>query len=181
VKKGASVGWPRQATRPQTQQELVIETRIHTATTADSDTIAGMVVELLKEIMAQTGDRHFDADRPAIAFRCAQFIAGGIYTVLLARLAAGGSPLGCITLTEVHALYAGGAFGVIAELYVRPGFRSEGIGKALIMAAKDHGRERGWTRLEVTTPPLPQFERALQFYEAHGFEVTGGRKLKVQL
>lgn len=142
--------------------------------------IAGMVVELLEEIMALTGDRQFDAERNSIAHACAQLLANDLYTVLLARMEAGGGSLGFITLTEVHALYAGGAFGMIPEFYVRPGFRSEGIGTKLLDAAKAHARAKGWTRLEVTTPPLPQFERTLQFYEAQGFEVSGGRKMKIQ-
>ncbi len=161
--------------------EPVIETQIQAATADDSDTIAGMVLELLEEIMSLTGGGQFDTDRQAIAVRCAQFITRNIYTVLLARLQAGGAPLGFIALTEVHTLYAGGAFGVIPEFYVRPGFRSLGIGKALITAAKAEARDRGWWRLEVTTPPLPQFERTLHFYEAQGFKVTGGRKMTVQL
>ena len=38
---------------------------------------------------------------------------------------------------------------------------------------------RGWTRLEVTTPPLPQFDRTLAFYEREGFAISGGCKLKI--
>jgi len=140
-----------------------------------------MMLELLEEIEAQTGSLQFDTDRQAIAVRCAQFITREIYTVLLARPQAGGAPLGFVALTEAHALYAGGLFGLIPEFYVRPGFRSEGIGSALVAAAKGLGRDRGWARLEVTTPPLPQFERTLHFYEAQGFEVAGGRKMKVRL
>lgn len=45
--------------------------------------------------------------------------------------------------------------------------------------AKDFGISRGWTRLEVTTPPLPQFDKTLAFYERQGFANTGGRKLKL--
>jgi hypothetical protein len=47
--------------------------------------------------------------------------------------------------------------------------------------AKAFGSSRGWKRLEVTTPPLPQFDKTLSFYERVGFEITGGRKLKVLL
>ena len=35
--------------------------------------------------------------------------------------------------------------------------------------------------LEVTTPPLPQFDKTLAFYEREAFAITGGRKLKVVL
>lgn len=140
-----------------------------------------MAVELLREIMFQTGGRQFQTERGAIAGHCSRLIAEGRYTAFLATLPEGGRPLGFISLTEAHALYVGGAFGVIPEFYVRPGFRSEGIGRSLMEAARVHARARGWLRLEVTTPPLPQFERTLQFYEGQGFEVTGGRKMKMAL
>ena len=51
----------------------------------------------------------------------------------------------------------------------------------LLDAVRAHGREAGWSRLEVTTPPLPAFERTLAFYEREGFAVAGGRKLRTPL
>ncbi|MDE3036761.1 MAG: GNAT family N-acetyltransferase, partial [Nitrospirota bacterium] len=103
------------------------------------------------------------------------------YTVLLARAAAGGAVLGFLALYESYALYAEGAFGTIPELFVRPASRSCGVGRALLAEAKRIGQSRGWTRLEVTTPPLPQFDRTLAFYRQQGFCISGGRKLKVDL
>ncbi|WP_409409546.1 GNAT family N-acetyltransferase [Acidithiobacillus ferriphilus] len=79
------------------------------------------------------------------------------------------------------ALYAEGAFGTIPELYVRPEYRTNGLGLRLVSQAKFFGASRGWTRLEVTTPPLPQFDRTLAFYEREGFAISGGSKLKVSL
>lgn len=90
-------------------------------------------------------------------------------------------PIGFIALYESHVLYAEGAFGTIPELYVRPAFRSQDVGLRLIEQTKDFGLSRGWTRLEVTTPPLPQFDKTLAFYERQGFAITGGRKLKLTL
>ena len=49
------------------------------------------------------------------------------------------------------------------------------------MDAKGIGRLKGWTRLEVTTPPLPEFDRTLAFYQQQGFSISGGRKLKMDL
>jgi GNAT superfamily N-acetyltransferase len=92
-----------------------------------------------------------------------------------------GKPVGFIALYESYALYAEGAFGTIPELYVRPEYRSKGVGKKLTDKAKELAAAKGWARLEVTTPPLPQFERTLQFYEKEGFSITGGRKLKTNL
>lgn len=90
-------------------------------------------------------------------------------------------PLGFVALYESHALYAEGPFGTIPELYVRPEYRSENVGFSLVSQAKSFGTSRGWKRLEVTTPPLPQFDKTLAFYEREGFAITGGRKLKVVL
>jgi len=89
--------------------------------------------------------------------------------------------IGLLALSECRALYAGGRFGIIPELYVSPERRSQGVGGALVNEAKRVARSNGWARLEVTTPPLPQFERTLAFYERQGFSVSGGRKMKVSV
>ncbi|ARU31121.1 GNAT family N-acetyltransferase [Sulfuriferula sp. AH1] len=154
---------------------------IHKATSVDAAAIASMVQQLLEEIMAVTGGAHFHVDLPAIVERCERFIAEGIYTVLIAVEDTGNAAAGFISLTETHSLYAEGAFGIIPELYVQPAFRSGGAGQLLLDAAKAYGRSRGWQRLEVTTPPLPAFDRTLGFYQANGFDVAGGRKMKVLL
>ena len=88
------------------------------------------------------------------------------------------APVGFLAITESRSLYAEGRFGVIQELYVQPAARGLGVGGALLARALGLARARGWTRLEVTTPPLPAFERTLAFYERHGFAVSGGRKLR---
>ena len=92
-----------------------------------------------------------------------------------------GEPLGFLALYESFALYAEGSFGTIPELFVRPAYRSNGVGAALLLEAKRMGQAKGWRRLEVTTPPLPQFDRTLAFYQQQGFSISGGRKLKVEL
>ena len=88
---------------------------------------------------------------------------------------------GFLALSESRALYAEGTFGTIPELYVRPAFRSCNVGTALVAEATKLSRVRRWTRLEVTTPPLPQFDRTLAFYERQGFSISGGRKMKLSL
>jgi GNAT superfamily N-acetyltransferase len=103
-------------------------------------------------------------------------LAAGRYGALVAWR--GREPLGFAGFSESVALYAEGAFATIQEFYVHPDWRSRGIGAALIAAATRLAQERGWTRLELCTPPLPQFQRSLDFYAREGFEVTGGRKMK---
>ncbi|MDF0673971.1 MAG: GNAT family N-acetyltransferase [Nitrospira sp.] len=80
-----------------------------------------------------------------------------------------------------YALYTGGVYGTIPEFYVRSAYRSQGIGSALLAEAKRISRQRGWKRLEVTTPPLPHFDRTLCFYQRNHFALSGGRKLKLEL
>lgn len=111
--------------------------------------------------------------------RLGAFISREKYFVFVAW--DGDHPAGFVALYECYALYAERAFGTIPELYVRPAYRSKAPGAQLLFKAKDFGRTRGWKRLEVTTPPLPQFDRALAFYEREGFAISGGRKLKVVL
>ena len=83
-------------------------------------------------------------------------------------------PVGVITLVETLSLYAGGRIGVLNELYVVPEYRSEGVGKILLDAAKELGEERGWVRLEVSTPG-DEYARTLRFYEREGFMLIGPR------
>lgn len=150
------------------------------ASTNDAREVAIMVGELLHEIMSAIGIQAFNFDLDETTDRLTDFIGNGKYFVFFAK---GGetSYIGFIALCESYALYAEGAFGSIPELYVRPGFRSQNIGQRLIDQAKSFANSRGWKRLEVTTPPLPQFDKTLAFYEKEGFAITGGRKLKVGL
>lgn len=85
-----------------------------------------------------------------------------------------GEPIGVITLTESIAIYAGGRIGVINELYVLPEWRSEGIGAMLVGQAKSLAEDRGWQRIEVTTPG-EDYEKTIRFYEREGFFKIGPR------
>lgn len=145
----------------------------------DASTIARLVGDLLQEIMAAIGTQAFTFSLVETDARMRAWLEDGSYTVLLAR--DGDTVVGFLTLSECRALYAEGRFGIIPELYVCPDRRSQGVGRALVAEAKRVARSKGWARLEVTTPPLPQFERTLVFYERQGFSVSGGRKMNVDV
>ncbi|SMF97041.1 Ribosomal protein S18 acetylase RimI [Methylomagnum ishizawai] len=153
---------------------------IQRAAPHDAPLIAPLVGELLREIMAAIDLPAFNFDLAETTARLEDFIAQDQYFVFLARTV-DGNPAGFIALYESRALYAEGTFGTIAELFVRPGFRSQTLGRRLLEQARELAHARGWKRLEVTTPPLPQFDKTLAFYQNQGFAITGGRKLKVVL
>lgn len=147
------------------------------ATANDATDVAIMVGELLAEIMDKIGERVFNFDLNETAVRLKDFIEQDQYFVFIAR-GCDNYPVGFATLCESYSLYAEGAFGTIPELYVRPEFRSKNIGHKLLQQVKTFANTKGWKRLEVTTPPLPEFDKTLAFYEREGFAISGGRKLK---
>lgn len=144
-----------------------------------ADTVATMVGELLHDIMAAVNDKSFAFHHADTVDRARAWIKKDLYTVLLATLDS--KPVGFLSLYESYALYTEGVYGTIPEFYVRSAYRSQGIGSALLVEAKAIGHQRRWKRREVTTPPLPQFDRTLSFYERNGFTISGGRKLKLNL
>lgn len=133
-----------------------------------------LVAALLEEVAVRAGAR--------LAFDPAQARACGARALhagqLHGFLALGEVPIGVALCYEAFALYAGGTFGVLSELYVSPPWRHQGVGQALVTTVRALARERQWHSIEVTTPPLPAFDETLRFYEAHGFAVSGGRKLR---
>jgi GNAT superfamily N-acetyltransferase len=145
----------------------------------DAAAVATLVGELLREIMAAVDDKVFNFHYAETEARASSWLRDGLYSVLLARER--GAPIGFLALYQSYALYAEGAYGTIPEFYVRPVYRSQGVGAALLEQARLFGQSCGWRRLEVTTPPLPQFDRALAFYQREGFSISGGRKLKLEL
>ena len=141
--------------------------------------VTTMVGELLHEIMRVIDTPAFDFDHDETATRLTQFITTGIYDGFVAL--DGDEAVGFATVYQSHSLYGNGAYGTIPELYVRPEYRSRKIGNRLLSALVDNAKHKGWTMLEVTTPPLPGFDRTLEFYQRSGFTITGGRKLKREL
>jgi GNAT superfamily N-acetyltransferase len=149
---------------------------IRLASPTDAALVAQMATALTGEIVERTGIQHFDINLAESTQLCFRLMSEHRYIALLATDAF--KVNGFAGLCESCALYTGGTFGIVQEFYVVPEARSSGIGRALLGAAVEYGRSRGWRRLELCTPPLPEFARSLEFYEHNGFEVTGGRKMK---
>ena len=140
-----------------------------------------MVGELLTEIMEKIDHESFHYNQAETTNRIEKYIALDKYWVFIAKDLNSSENIGFVSMYESFALYSEGVYGTIPELYVRPNWRSQNIGCYLLNKASDFARSKNWQRLEVTTPPLPEFDRTLDFYQSHGFEIAGGRKLKVDL
>jgi GNAT superfamily N-acetyltransferase len=85
----------------------------------------------------------------------------------IAALFGGDGPDGFAQLRFHLSLYAPGPVACLEELWVRPGARGTGLGRALLDAAMDLARERGATRIELNTSTADVAARAL--YESAGF------------
>ena len=84
----------------------------------------------------------------------------------LALALVGGEPAGCVALRPVDAIRC-----EAKRLYVRPRFRGQGVGKALLEWLIAEARSAGYE--EMVGDTMPVMERALGMYERVGFERTG--------
>jgi len=149
------------------------------ATPDHAKVIGSLVVQLTQEICERTGAQHFDIELAGTVQRCEDLLSAGHYAAIIGW--SDNVPLAVATIAETYALYAGGKIGVIQEFYVIPAFRRSGVGALLIEQVRNYGRQQGWSCIELCTPPLPEFERTLSFYQQNGLMPVGGRKMRQNL
>jgi GNAT superfamily N-acetyltransferase len=137
----------------------------------ETDTVLALIDELLAELGSE-GQEFARIDRVKLRADIQGNLDSGRFLAFLAKDESG-TAIGVLTLSESFALYAGGEYGTIDEMYVRPGYRCRGVGGRLVDAAVVVARERRWFRLDVTAPEDESGERAVSFYERRGFEFTG--------
>lgn len=133
---------------------------------------AGMAARFVSALIGELSPG-LEPDVAAMTRTAAALLATPAVTGLAASL--DGRAVGLILLNECAAIYAGGRFGEITELYVEPAHRSRGVVRALVAKAVDIGRLCGWTRLEVGAPGGPGWARTRAFYERQGFAEVGPR------
>lgn len=150
--------------------------RIERAQECDLPAVLALIEELLAELGAE-GDEFASVDRDRLEACILPNLDSGRFLALLAREDSG-TAIGVLTLSESFALYAGGEYGIIDEMYVRPHYRGRGVGRALVETATAVARQRNWFRLDVTGPVDDPDRRVARFYERLGFESTG-TKLRV--
>ena len=103
------------------------------------------VAQLLHDFNAEYDDP--TPPVPVLAERVAELLTEGAIVVLLADQ----PPAGLAVLRMKPSLWSGAADAYLEELYVIPGQRGKGIGKALLTASIDTAREAGADHFELTT------------------------------
>ena len=141
-----------------------------------AEEIAKLAICLTNEIIERTGIKYFDIDSPTTISLCENYISNGLYNVMAAF--DGDKIVGFGALCESHSLYTEGTFGIIQEFYVMPDYRCKEVGKGLIQEIIQFAKSKSWKRLELCTPPVPEFDQTVKFYRENGFEITGGYKMK---
>lgn len=149
------------------------------ASVADADDVSSLVVRLMAEISEQTNNPDINVEPEQTRQCCEKLLKAGCYKALVGYEK--GVPVAVSTFVDTYALYAGGKIGIVQEFYVLPEYRSTGIGSQLLENVKRYGAHNGWRCLELCTPPLPEFEKALDFYQRSGLTPVGGRKMRQTL
>lgn len=146
--------------------------QIRMAEASEAGVVARFVIALLEELFPREAGSF---DERAFTEVTEKLLKGhpGVWALL--AIAESGEPAGILTLSECAAIYAGGIFGEIAEIYVCPEHRSSGLGTRLLDAAVAFGHNRQWKRLEVGAPDVPRWSRTMDFYLGYGFSEIGPR------
>ncbi len=132
-------------------------TATRVATAADADQIARM----LRDFNAEFGEPA--PERAWLADRVAELITAGSTAVLLLE-----EDHGLALMRFRPSLWEAADECYLAELYVRPAVRGRGLGRALLLAAMRHARQRGATYMDLTT--TNQDKAAMSLYESLGFD-----------
>ena len=150
-----------------------VDVSIIRATQEHADVAASLLHELLSELANGNGPTVSELQETS-----ERLLGEGLVLGLIAMSEE--DPVGILMLNECAAIYAGGRFGEITELYVVPQQRSSGIASILLAEARKIAGERGWRRLEVGAPDQPVWKRTLSFYLREGFDEVGPRlRLKI--
>jgi ribosomal protein S18 acetylase RimI-like enzyme len=136
---------------------------VRTATPEDTAAIGRLLDEF---------NREFDEPTPGpdhLSERLGQLIASGDTVALLV----GAGPDGLAVLRFRPSIWTGGLECYLAELYVVPAERGQGLGRALMEAALETARHRGADYMDLNTSEDDVAARTL--YESLGFNNREGK------
>jgi ribosomal protein S18 acetylase RimI-like enzyme len=136
---------------------------VHVARPADADEIGRLL---------DAFNREYDDPTPGpskLAGRIVKLIEGGDTVVLLG----GSGPDGVAVLRFRDSIWTEHLECYLAELYVTPDKRRQGLGRALMQAAFETATERGADYMDLNTSEADAAARAL--YESLGFSDREGK------
>ena len=146
--------------------------RINKATIKDSGLLSKLICELLKDFNQRSGS-NFVIDASKIEDTCKDLLPRENFAGFIAIDNKTNEAVGMITIAQATAIYNGGDFGVITELYVDRNTRSNGIGKILIESSLEFARTKNWKKVEVGAPNKDEWPRTIEFYKRNGFKEKG--------
>ncbi|MDR2519526.1 MAG: GNAT family N-acetyltransferase [Eubacteriaceae bacterium] len=132
-----------------------------------ADELRALLAEYIESLLADDASfaeyldmQNFDAE-----FQCLESKYGLPYGRLyIARM--GGEAAGCIGLRQLSP-----DSGEMKRLYVKPGFRRQGIARLLVRQILSDAQEIGYSNLLLDT--MPSLAPAIRLYESLGFSRTG--------
>jgi ribosomal protein S18 acetylase RimI-like enzyme len=136
---------------------------VREATDADADAVGRLLHDF---------NREFDDPTPGpaqLAGRIRELLAGGDAGLLVA----GQAPVGLALMRFRLSIWGPGLECYLAELYVVPALRGQGLGRALMEAAIDLARARGADYMDLGAAETDVAARRL--YESLGFDNHEGR------
>lgn len=148
--------------------------RLRMARTGDEMLLAQAVQSLLTEL---------GGPGPQFTLKGAERAAGGLISnpasgfALIIEDSQAVEVVGIVTVSAVHAVRAGGYYGVLQELWVAPGYRSADHGARLLHAVEKEASRRGWPMVEVSLPlsGYAELPKLTKFYERAGYGQAGMR------
>jgi ribosomal protein S18 acetylase RimI-like enzyme len=135
---------------------------IRVATPADAPDVA----TVLRAFQAEYEE--FAPEQQWWTGRIAHLIETGDSAVMLLETDTTELPDGVAYLRFRPSLYQDAPEAYLAELYVRPELRGQGLGRRLLTAAMDHAVARGATYLDLSTTSADV--AAVALYESMGFD-----------
>jgi ribosomal protein S18 acetylase RimI-like enzyme len=141
----------------------VADNTVRTAGPSDADAIGRLLHDFNTEFDDATPGPQF------LARRVRQLLDGADASVLLV----GPGPDGLALLRFRPSLYSNALECYLAELYVVPTCRGQGLGRALMEATLEHARSRGADYMDLNTGEHDVAARGL--YESLGFSRSEGK------
>lgn len=154
------------------------EIKVIKASIKEVKTVVNLIAELLIDFNNKS-DSNFIVDKDNLEKTTRKLIIRENFGAFIAYDSEN-KPKGLITISEAFAIYNGGDFGVITELYVDRNSRPEGIGKLLLQSVFDFSDSMNWIKVEVGAPNAEEWPRTIEFYKRNGFKQKGP-KLRIDI